>query len=456
MGDFTATRPHVYTTGAVIYAANHNNNENEIYNKHNGAINASTGHKHTGATGDSPKIDSTGLDLTAAYTWTGTHTFNNNVTIGTDKYLYFRDTDNYIRSSATDKLSIVVNAYDAMSVDHSTSGVLYTYSQTSTTTGEIRQFFRNSDSTTYFEHDYNFTSGDVYWALQSNTKTPILFSDTHNYVKINTPDVAIQATRKLCFDAGSGSGALSGDTYIYEVSSNILNFTVGGTEALLLNCTSATSTKIEHETSLTGEIRHYYYNGNRSEFFEQDYNFGAGDLYWALQSRTKTALVWSDTNSALRLQTAVGLQAGQRFYWDANTGSGAFTGNTYTVETSADRLDTYVGGSLALRLDRTANVFSIDVGGLYSWNTSGTITASQGVFSVSSSSASDLAVVNISGANPGAGAMRGLYFSTVGGTLDQVMQFNAAYQDGTARAYTNVNIPVYLDGVGVRYIPVYN
>lgn len=446
MGDFTATRPHVYTTGAVIYAANHNNNENEIYNKHNGAINASTGHKHTGATGDSPKIDSTGLDLTAAYTWTGTHTFNNNVTIGTDKKLYFRDTNAYIYSTSTTDMAWYVDANLFLTLGNSAGTRFVQTSQNLLLNGNKLGLDGVAASTNYLQ----YTGGAYVTYLDSNLYLTMGNSAGTRFIQASQH--VLLATNKLI----TGSSA-TGTTYIQEASSNIMDLYVNGYPGVQLDHSVGGALAVSHQTSATtGQIRHYFKNSNSSSFFEQDYFFTSGDVYWALQSNTKTAITWSDTNSAIRLLQETGLQATRRFYWDSGTGTGAFTGDTYTTETSANRLDTYVGGVLTLRLDRAANVFSIDAGGSYSWNTSGTITASQGVFSVSSSSASDLAVVNISGANPGAGAMRGLYFSTVGGTLDQVMQFNAAYQDGTARAYTNVNIPVYLDGVGVRYIPVYN
>lgn len=79
-GNFTATRTITYATGAIIYAANHNTNELTIYTAHNNAFNASTGHQHTGATGDAPKLTSAGLDLTASYAWTGAHTFSDALT----------------------------------------------------------------------------------------------------------------------------------------------------------------------------------------------------------------------------------------------------------------------------------------------------------------------------------------------------------------------------------------
>jgi hypothetical protein len=54
--DANATRTHIYVSGAIIYAANHNDNENTIYSKHNGAFHETTGHTHTGAVGDGPLL----------------------------------------------------------------------------------------------------------------------------------------------------------------------------------------------------------------------------------------------------------------------------------------------------------------------------------------------------------------------------------------------------------------
>ena len=75
MGNFIATRVHIYVAGAVILAANHNDNEDEIFDKHNDAFNATTGHGHTGATGDGPKLTSSGINLASNFAWTGNHSF---------------------------------------------------------------------------------------------------------------------------------------------------------------------------------------------------------------------------------------------------------------------------------------------------------------------------------------------------------------------------------------------
>ena len=104
-GNFIAIRPHIYVTGAVIYAANHNSNETTVYTKHNDAFHETTGHQHTGIAGDAPPLPAAGLepdsvitskildlnvtrpklaanavdaskmDLTDTYNWTGQHDY---------------------------------------------------------------------------------------------------------------------------------------------------------------------------------------------------------------------------------------------------------------------------------------------------------------------------------------------------------------------------------------------
>ena len=90
MGDFTATRAYSYTLGALIDPDENNPNENEIYSKYNAAVHATTGHGHTGGTGDGPKLLPTGLNLTSTYAWTGIHTHTADVKMysGADFVVY--------------------------------------------------------------------------------------------------------------------------------------------------------------------------------------------------------------------------------------------------------------------------------------------------------------------------------------------------------------------------------
>lgn len=62
-GNFTPIRAFNYVAGALIVALQNNTNENELYNKLGGSMNAATGHQHTGAVGDAPPIPASGLSL---------------------------------------------------------------------------------------------------------------------------------------------------------------------------------------------------------------------------------------------------------------------------------------------------------------------------------------------------------------------------------------------------------
>lgn len=56
MTDFTATRPYTYASGTVINPDQNNPNETTLYGKFNDSHHATTGHTHSGATGDGTKI----------------------------------------------------------------------------------------------------------------------------------------------------------------------------------------------------------------------------------------------------------------------------------------------------------------------------------------------------------------------------------------------------------------
>lgn len=74
-GNFIRARSYVYINGNIIQAFENNTNENTIYEGHNSSMNGLTGHAHTGATGDGPKLGPSSIDLSANYTWLGTHIF---------------------------------------------------------------------------------------------------------------------------------------------------------------------------------------------------------------------------------------------------------------------------------------------------------------------------------------------------------------------------------------------
>lgn len=428
MSDFTATRAHVYTTGAVIYAAYHNSNENEIYNKHNAAVHATTGHTHTGGTGDGPKLTSTGLDLTASYAWTGTHTWTQNMALN--------------GGSAEAKFTI-------------TSG---------TTTGSSRYFYKNSNDTFGFETDGVYTAGDVSWLLQSKTITAFAFSHTNSYNK-SFLDFAISNTKKLYWDeTTSTTAALSGDTWTSETAANFLTNTVGGVIALQFDNATAGETHWRSFTSnTTGEFRHFVLNSNSSVYFEQDYSFASGDVYWALQSNTKTPLVFSDTNNFVKVQSSdFAVIATCKIRLDAPSGTAALSGDTWIVESSANVVDHAVGGTTAFQLTTTrANFF----GTTYYVASTGdanlrdvnvrAITSGQGLFSTTTSSGSNLYAIEASGVNAGAGAAYGMAFTTASGTLDEPLYFATSYYENVAVGAFYRRLFVSMNGTR-KYIAVYD
>lgn len=56
MPDFTATRTFLYVAGNIISPVQNTANETGIYDPHNAAFNGTSGHKHSGNTGDGPLI----------------------------------------------------------------------------------------------------------------------------------------------------------------------------------------------------------------------------------------------------------------------------------------------------------------------------------------------------------------------------------------------------------------
>lgn len=78
MADFTISISTTFAPNTVIASSPMNTIlQTDIRDKYNAAMNVTTGHTHDGSTaGNGPKLTSSGLDMTAAYTWTGIHTFD--------------------------------------------------------------------------------------------------------------------------------------------------------------------------------------------------------------------------------------------------------------------------------------------------------------------------------------------------------------------------------------------
>jgi len=81
MGNFIVSRPFIYVLGTTIDPAQNNPNETTIYGGHNDSMNGTTGHGHTGAVGDGPKITAAGIDLSGPFTFTGNVTINADLTV---------------------------------------------------------------------------------------------------------------------------------------------------------------------------------------------------------------------------------------------------------------------------------------------------------------------------------------------------------------------------------------
>jgi len=81
MSDFSVILPFNFVNGTTADANEVNANFRALRNKHNEAFNGTTGHKHTGTTGDAPILGASSLNLAGTYNWTGPHTHANNVDI---------------------------------------------------------------------------------------------------------------------------------------------------------------------------------------------------------------------------------------------------------------------------------------------------------------------------------------------------------------------------------------
>lgn len=63
LGNFIVVRAHIYISGAVILAVNHNDNENIVYTGHNTSMDGASGHEHSGDTGDGPPIPAVNIPV---------------------------------------------------------------------------------------------------------------------------------------------------------------------------------------------------------------------------------------------------------------------------------------------------------------------------------------------------------------------------------------------------------
>lgn len=94
MADFTKTRQYTYADGAIIFAHTHNTNETTIYTGHNDSMHETTGHGHTGTTGDGPILGATAVSIEDSIyippigSIIPFYDFNAAVTFDTDAWIY--------------------------------------------------------------------------------------------------------------------------------------------------------------------------------------------------------------------------------------------------------------------------------------------------------------------------------------------------------------------------------
>lgn len=314
MSDHTAVRSTIYVAGAVILAANHNNNENAIFTAYNGSMHATTGHTHTGTTGDAPKLNSTGLDMTANYTWTGTHVFGKtNLSIKDDSGSY---TTTFVIPALSANYLILHPAQADLS---STSDYLVFANATQTITAKT------------------FTNPTINAATISGTFAgAATFSGALSF----TNDISIATTKGVYFGTGNDTGLLELTANELRVVANsvaIVDFVSGG---LALQASQdiriVSGRRIYLDGSFSGNT---YITEGASD---QIYLIAGGENC----TITTTGVLLSE-NQDLRLDST------KKVRFD-----GSLAGDTYILQSSANVLDFHAGSTTApsLRLNAGNNV----------------------------------------------------------------------------------------------------
>lgn len=260
MGNFNAVRPHVYVTGAIIFAANHNANEVEIYTEHNNSIHETTGHGHTGATGDGPKLTSSGINLTGAFAWTGAHSFSGSST-GTSvtstsvnaASITIRNTDTTVNNfqgiDFKNDTGAIVGRIACVNIVHTAASEDTYFDFIEISAGTLASRFSLSATSASFNCTTAFAipalcklyvdgGGDTYIHEDAGNSVRLVAGgvDTFRWTatRVETSssvDFAVQAAKNLYLDGG-------GDTYIYEVAANDIRFVAGGTASLDISSTA--------------------------------------------------------------------------------------------------------------------------------------------------------------------------------------------------------------------------
>lgn len=249
-GNFTAVRPHIYVAGAIIFAANHNDNENEIYGQFNASLDMTTGHQHTGTVGDGPLIEGTGIDLSGDFLFNINSTEISVIVTSRQANVQLQNLDttvnNYQCLEFVNDNDVIVGRIASVNEVHTAASEATHLSFVNMVAGTLTEQFRVSNNgigvisgkklsidgvdgtgNTYITEssadDMRFFSG----GNSTLTLSPTIAAFTSNV------DVSVAVGKKLFFDGGS-------NTSIRLSSVGVLTTEVSGADRLSLN-SSATA-----------------------------------------------------------------------------------------------------------------------------------------------------------------------------------------------------------------------
>ena len=255
-GNFTATRTHIYVSGAVIYAANHNTNEVEVYGKHNAAFNNTTGHEHTGATGDGPNLPATSVaiedalmippigsiipfnDFSATVTYSATYweLCDGNVVVSvtsplagltkpdlSGRYIVGYGTDGGGDIGGAGAMATVGQASHQINLQHAhtMTGHLHTIDH-----GHADTFTTASDSHSHTSGTLQFQTGDktsnqVNMYESAGTSRPIVLDFTSG---AGGSDNGYVPTGTYTFYTKNGSGSTASDSHSHTVNGSVTSY----------------------------------------------------------------------------------------------------------------------------------------------------------------------------------------------------------------------------------------
>lgn len=337
MGNYEVSRTYIYVAGNVIEPSQNNTNENTIYSGHNSAFNASTGHTHSGSTGDAPKLNSTGLDLTANYAWTGVHSWQTS-----EMKLGDSDASNFYIFAGSNIAADRTVTWPALAGNDTV--VLEAFAQTLTNkTISGGTFSGTIAGTPTFSGGISFSSGLTIAAGQklnldgvgdtyiiegsanrldffTNGNVRLLIQDAAGYVAAVASNLFIDPTKRFYLDGG-------GDTYITEGAANRIDIYTGGTNRVLIN-NASNYFQILSSSLIIDSGQPIRLDGN-----------GGGDTY--ISETVANTVVLRVGGVDQITATAATVIVDSEIFFNAGTGSNA-------IGASATALQFYVGGGSPL------------------------------------------------------------------------------------------------------------